>query len=136
MHVIVTQNIPAHKACSHTRKKLPCSTKFLRVLTLAASTVSSAIRKKSSRPKKLPQKNFPAKIYYTVDILIVDIVYRIESDSEDGDCLEDENTIDNPVDNASCGNVIILDHYRSNISHPRSRCYCTRMTMITAICFT
>ena len=42
---------------------------------------------------------------------MVDIGYGIESDCEDNEeyCLEDENTIDNPVDNASSGNVVIVD---------------------------
>ena len=47
---------------------------------------------------------------------MVDIDYGVESDSEDeGEYrLEDENAIDNPVDNASSGNVVALDHHRSN----------------------
>ena len=70
-----------------------------------------------------------------LDILLVDIDYGKKSDSEDeeGCCLEDENTTDNPLDNASSGNVVILD---PSVSYPRSKCYCTRMAMITAICFT
>ena len=42
---------------------------------------------------------------------MVDIEYGKESDSEGEEeyCLEDENTIDNPVYNASSGNVVILD---------------------------
>ena len=42
---------------------------------------------------------------------MVDIGYGIGSDCEDNEeyCLEDENTIDNPVDNASSGNVVIVD---------------------------
>ena len=63
-------------------------------------------------PKKLRQKKkIPTEIYSTVDILMVDIEYEIESDSEDEleYCLEDKNIIHNPVDNASSGNVVILD---------------------------
>ena len=62
-------------------------------------------------PIKITAKNFPAKIYPTVDILMVDIGYGVESDSEDeGEYrLEDENAIDNPVNNASSGNVVALD---------------------------
>ena len=82
-------------------------------------------------PKKIPTKNFPAKIYSNADILMVNTEYGIESDPEDEEeyCLEDENTIDNPVDEASYGNV-------GENGHPRSRCYCNRMTMITVIFFT
>ena len=68
---------------------------------------------------------------------MVDIEYEIESDSEDEQeyCLEDKNTIHNPVDNASSGNVVILDPSPEQSVTP-SKCYCNRMTMITAICFT
>ena len=89
-----------------------CGTKFLRVLIFAVFAVSSAICKQKFPPeKKITANNFPSKIYFTVAILMVDIEYGIESDSEDEEkyCLEDENTIDNPVDNASSGNVVILD---------------------------
>ena len=83
----------------------------MRVLIFAVFAVSSAIRKKKFPPKKITVKTFPEKIYSTMDILMVDIEYGIESDSEDEEeyCLEDENTIDNPVDNASSGNFVILD---------------------------
>ena len=43
---------------------------------------------------------------------MVDIEYGIESNSEDEEeyCLEDEKTMDNPVDNASSGDdVVIVD---------------------------
>ena len=52
-----------------------------------------------SRQKKITAKNFPAKIYSTVDILIVDIEHGIESDSDDEEeyCLEDDDTIDNLI---------------------------------------
>ena len=69
-------------------------------------------KKSGLQKKKITAKHFPAKIYSTVDILMVDIGYgRIESDSEDEEeyRLEDENTIDNPVDNAPSVNVVIVD---------------------------
>ena len=46
--------------------------------------------KKFPPKKKNTAKTFPAKIYFTVDILMVDIENWIESDSEDGEeyCLE------------------------------------------------
>ena len=58
---------------------------------------------KSSRQKKLPQKIF-CKNFSIVDILMVDIGYGIESDSENEEeyRLEDENTVDNRVDNQGC----------------------------------
>ena len=62
--------------------------------------------------EETPKTTVPAKKKsYTVEILMVDIEYGIESDSEDKKeyCLEDENTIDNPMDNASSGNVVIFD---------------------------
>ena len=67
--------------------------------------------KKKFPPKTITAKNFPAQIYSAVNILKVDIEYGIESDSEDEKeyCLEDENTIDYPADNASSGNAVILD---------------------------
>ena len=68
-------------------------------------------RKKFPPKKKLPPKTFPAKIYSTVDILMVSINCGTESDSEDEEEYhsEYENTIDNPLDNASSGNVVIVD---------------------------
>ena len=69
---------------------------------------------------------------------MVDIEYGIESDSDDEEeyRLEDENTIDNPVNNATSGNVVIVDLSPEQSVNPGSRCYCNRMTMITSICFT
>ena len=79
----------------------------MRVLVFA---VSSAVRKKSSRQKILTKKIFPAKIYSTVDILMLNINYGIESDSDDEEyCLEEENATDNPVDNTSSGNEVTVD---------------------------
>ena len=80
----------------------------MRVLVFA---VSSAVRKKSSRQKILTKKVFPAKIYSTVDILMLNINYGIESDTDDEEeyCLEEENATDNPVDNASSGNEVTVD---------------------------
>ena len=65
---------------------------------------------KTFHVQKITVKKFPANIFSTADILMVDIVYGIERDSEDEEeyCLEDENTIDNPVDNALSGNVVIV----------------------------
>ena len=68
---------------------------------------------------KITAKKFPAKIYFTVDILIVNINCGTESDSEDEEeyHLGDKNTINNPEDDTSIGNVIIVDP----LGHPRSR---------------
>ena len=62
-------------------------------------------KKVLAKKKKKTAKNFPAKIYFNVDILMVDIDYGIERDSEVelGYRLEYENTIDNSLDNASSG---------------------------------
>ena len=67
--------LPAHSEngmCSH--PGILCGTKFLRILIFAVSSMIC---------KKIYAKKFPAKIYSTVDILMVDIDYGIESDSED-----------------------------------------------------
>ena len=78
----------------------------------AVFALSSAIRKKNFPPKKNYRKtNVPTKIYSTVDIFMVNTNCGTESDSEGEEeyRLEGENTIDNPVDNASNGNVVIVD---------------------------
>ena len=69
------QNGNLHSEGQQLAIKILCGTKFLRVLILA---VFSAIRKKSSRQKKKKtRKKFPAKIYSTVDILMVDMAQKV-----------------------------------------------------------
>ena len=68
-------------------------------------------QKKKSLPKKITAQNFPKKIYSTVDILMADIEYGIETDSEDEEkyCLETRILLITQWINASSGNEVILD---------------------------
>ena len=99
-----------------------------------AGSNSSVIHQKVPQ-KNITAKNFAANIYSTVDILMVDTDYRIESDFEDEEelyRLEDESGIDNPLDNApSCSVGIVDPSPEQSVT-----CYCNIMTMISAICFT
>jgi len=74
--------------------KLPCGTKFLRVLIFAGLF---AIRKNKLPQNKITANIFPAKINSTIEY-----IYKNTS-------VEGENAIDNSVENTSSGTLVIID---------------------------
>ena len=84
--------------------KLPCGTKFLRVLIFAGLF---AIRKNKFPQNKITANIFSAKINSTTTC--IEYIYKNTS-------VEGENAIDNSVENTSSGTLVIIDPLEGRVT--------------------